>query len=75
MAIYAEYALEESQPLAATYTNCANTVDSGCGAAFANVSVPVGTLSTSGAAGRSRGGVVWNLVVAVVAVAATGMLL
>lgn len=65
MAIYAGYAADPKQPLAATYPACAKEIDGGCGADFANVTVAVGTMGTSAAAGRS------NIVnVAAVAVAA-----
>ena len=71
MNIYAGYAVQETQPLAATYIGCAKTIDSACGADFANASVPVGTMSTSGA-GRSS---VSNVIAAVVAVAVASSLI
>jgi hypothetical protein len=50
MSIFAGYAKDKDQPLAATYTNTAQEIDVDCGAKFANTAVPVGTMSSSNGA-------------------------
>jgi hypothetical protein len=47
MTIFAGYAKDGNQPLAATYINTAKEIDVDCGANFANTAVPVGTMSSS----------------------------
>ena len=48
MGIFAGYAEDIDQPLSTTYNGCAQQVDQGCGAKFANSTVAVGTIGTSG---------------------------
>lgn len=46
MQVFAEYAVRKEQPLSETYLGCANQVDGGCGAGFANTMVKVGSVSS-----------------------------
>lgn len=72
MSIFAGYAKDKAQPLAATYINTAQEIDVDCGAEFADTSVPVGTMSSSiGGAGRSR---INDLAVTAVAIAVAFLL-
>ena len=48
MSIFAGYAEDIDQPLSTTYNGCAQQVDQGCGAKYANSTVAVGTIGTSG---------------------------
>jgi hypothetical protein len=52
MSIFAGYAKDKAQPLAATYINTAQEIDVDCGATFADTSVPVGTMSSSTSVAR-----------------------
>jgi hypothetical protein len=53
MSIFAGYAKDKNQPLAATYINTAQEIDEDCGANFADTAVPVGSMSnTTSGAGR-----------------------
>ena len=49
MAIFQPYAADSTQPLSRTYTPCVEEIDAGCGASFANSTVPSTMISTSGA--------------------------
>ena len=82
MQVFAEYAVRKEQPLSQTYLACANQVDGGCGAGFADTSVKVGSVDSGvgdqAQSMKSRGvrlvGTGQSMVVAAVVAAVAGVI-
>ena len=53
MAIFQPYAADSTQPLSRTYTPSVEEIDAGCGASFANTTVPSTMMATGGAIAQS----------------------
>lgn len=53
MNIFAGYAGTDNQPLAKTYTGCANQLDALCGSGFVATNVKTGAVTTPGSSGAS----------------------